>query len=613
MSKKIEPYQRKKLPTSNKGTQMVQEKYRGKFTLEEIRNKAQEVSNYARDNYKFYGKMSVSVKFDDYGWRSGYFRPFGEDVVVDMYNYDDDDGVFDQNNFTEFHIYVTKDGDKKGGTSKRNDCLYDCLKKAIAIKDFPWKYPSTFKKAIGVERNDKIHIDLIPLIEQKLEQYKINITGDHVHTSTKECQRVINIKLVDGHYKLDTSKPVVYLAPKAFVDKKVLFYQRKSKTDLHSVYDKDNGLREITKAELRIITKNPITSDFTCVPATDPKKIIQEHDQFIKDADKLKELSDGLINMYRTGSHFRTSLQLFSHFNKTITAEPITQVESEWITNATNGALIFVSDKYKGPAYQYDVISHYPSLMSHKLMFFPIKCGTFHNITTDEFKALKTINYGIYRCTVEYKKSVFKHFRYNKLNYYTHIDLTVAKELQLNIEMAIDNQPNQLKYARSDMVTGSQLFKPYFDYLFQFKNQGIKTAKSLINVLWGALCQKNLFKKYQHEDDEEIFDIKTQSSIYSICPKNNKQYLVEYVKNNNVYETNFARILPFVLARGRQIIRKHMKNHMNDVLRCHTDGWITKTKQDIKTGSNMGDIKYVGYCDDVTIENNITVEGEFKL
>ena len=145
--------------------------------------------------------------------------------------------------------------------------------------------------------------------------------------------------------------------------------------------------------------------------------------------------------MYKTGSTVKTALTLFNHFNKTIVPEKIKQVESEWLQKSSYAALTW-ANKYEGPAYAYDICSHYPALMSHKLMFFPIKEGTFHKIIDDDIK--ERVPYGIYRCVIDIDENAKQLFRYNQFNYYTHIDIQVAKELGLKITMIQDDQPNQL-------------------------------------------------------------------------------------------------------------------------------------------------------------------------
>jgi hypothetical protein len=242
-----------------------------------------------------------------------------------------------------------------------------------------------------------------------------------------------------------------------------------------------------------------------------------------------------------------------------------------------------------------------------------VKAGTFKKVNDADL--IERNPYGIYRCIVEVNPKVYKHFRYNKLNFYTHIDLQVARELKLKITMIQDEQPNALIYDRSCLVTGSQLFGQYFEYMFKLKEKKVNRAKNIINVLWGVLCQRNMFTQVISEHGS-IFEILEDRTISQITPINDEQIKVDYYKNDTMYETNFARIAPFLISRGRQLIRKKMMlgdPMLEHVKRVHTDGWISTKPLHIETGDKMGNIRYEGYCSKAVIHNNIRVEGEFNI
>ncbi len=123
-------------------------------------------------------------------------------------------------------------------------------------------------------------------------------------------------------------------------------------------------------------------------------------------------------------------------------------------------------------------------------MFFPIKRGT-----SQQLKILPDkVAIGFYRCEIEKTKDGLKFCRYNPLNTYTHIDLQIAKELNLKVELIQDNQPNAFTYTREQCVTGTQYFGATVDLLFKLKEKGNATAKKILTSLWGALCEKNMIK-----------------------------------------------------------------------------------------------------------------------
>ena len=197
MVKKLKPIAPpKKLPVLWNGTnQVVMEKYVGKFTRDEIKAFAQEKSDLLKD-VDFNGNIVVSLFFDSINdWRAGKRSSVGDPIVLHNHDSYDEEAPLDTI-FPAFQIYYLKDAPRKGGCDGlRNDCLFNCIKDVL-LDAMPWKYPASFKKYLEVERNEPVDIALIPKIENKLKSFKINVTGDHVVTSTKDCNRSINLKSI---------------------------------------------------------------------------------------------------------------------------------------------------------------------------------------------------------------------------------------------------------------------------------------------------------------------------------------------------------------------------------------------------------------------------------
>ena len=165
---------------------------------------------------------------------------------------------------------------------------------------------------------------------------------------------------------------------------------------------------------------------------------------------------------------------MFDRFTKYIlNPESILQDEFKWLRNATSGAVVF-GEKYEGPAYKYDVKSMYPSIyMSYGKI--PIKRGEFRTLSQKMLKNMDYYNFGIYRCVVEQSqdKNINKLFKFNKLNYYTHISLEQAKSLNLSIKMIEDNQPNNLFYSKDKVIGYNEVFTEYTKFLFELKEKKI--------------------------------------------------------------------------------------------------------------------------------------------
>ncbi len=612
--KKLVPYSGPKLMKMKvKGNQIVNEKYklpqgRGKVDRDRIKDFVQSKSE-SLNEANFNGQISVALHYVGIGWRSGGFTSVGEPIT--MYNHDayEEEDEPESNDVDAFQVYYMKNAVAAGGCdNKQNDCLWECLTTALGPHQ-KMKSPSQLKTFLKLKRNDLVPISCMQTIENNLNLFRINVSGDHTYTSTKQCPRTINLKLLDGHYTLQAAK--IRVPGVAYKEKIPLMYTLDNAA--YTVFDPKNGERVITKQQFKEMKAKPVSSLYTLIP-TDPKSkesMPIQYAAFLCDAKTLKVESKGLINLFKTGTHVKAALSLFNHFNKTVTSEPIRQVESEWINKASFAALIY-ADKYTGPLYKYDVCSHYPALMSSHLMKFPLREGTYHSITDTDFAQHERIPYGIYRCSVSPNTTSYKLFRPNSQNYYTHIDLTIARDMKLAIVMIQDKQPNQLTYAQTDLVTGHQLFKEYCDFLFDLKDRKVIFAKKILNVLWGALCQKNIVKMVVSDDDDtEILGDKTITKIF---PKSETETQVEFYKNDSLYETAWGRIAPFILARGRQQIGKWISNDVDSVVRLHSDGFVcTKPLTDVKLGTKMGDLKYEGHCANATVHNNIKVEGKFFI
>jgi len=583
---------------------VVQIKYKGRFTRKQIKKLAQEQSERLKEENKFKGQISVSLKYP-IGWRSGYFTDFGDHVI--LYDHSDSDNTLEEpDTFKEFRVYVMKTKTRKGGCNKTNDCLYDALKEIIPL-ELPWESPEELKSYLNLKRNDKISIDDIEKIEEQIKQ-KISVTGDHIYTSIKKSDHVIKLTLLNGHYTLKNE----YITQKGIAneEKIPLIYQRDNENNNYRVYNKKRY--RISIETFQKIRNKPRSSEYTLIPIEENKTLEETYEDFIKNANLLKEETN-LINLYKTGTNKKTALDLFYKLNRCINPELIEQDEAIWIQNASYSAMCW-ADNYEGKAYKYDVCSMYPSIMKDHQMLFPLKRGTFKKLTKEEFNNLKFYMYGIYRAKIKGNKL----FRANKKNYYTHIDLNRAKDLNLEIELIIDKEPNILHYPRKDLIQGDKLFGSYVDLLFKLKKKKIKIAKKLLNILWGSLTEKNTIK-ISIDDNGNTEEIKDNRTLLSINPINDTQTMIQFVKNDNYYETNYARIAPFLLAKGRFLITKLMKPYINNIKRVHTDGIISDIKLDfdsnelVLNSQGLGKMKYEGYCKNCIIHNNIRIEGTFKV
>ena len=223
--------------------------------------------------------------------------------------------------------------------------------------------------------------------------------------------------------------------------------------------------------------------------------------------------------------------------------------------------------------------------MADNKMLFPLKAGLYKYFTKAEFNSSKFYQYGVYNCAVSNVDT--RLFKINKSNWYTHIDLNRAKELKADIEI-IENanqKSNAMIYARDKLIQGHYLFGDFVSYLFSLKqsckNDEEKDAvKMILNCLWGALVKKNVVS-LNTNGETEIYGNKEIESIQS---RGDNKYYVKLINRDSYYETEFARIKPFLLAKARGKLSKIMESNINSIVWCHTDGLIASKKLDIKLG-----------------------------
>jgi hypothetical protein len=236
-------------------------------------------------------------------------------------------------------------------------------------------------------------------------------------------------------------------------------------------------------------------------------------------------------------------------------------------------------------------------------MLFSIKSGKFIILTQKEFKTKKFVNYDIYKCKIKPSSDINKNklFRFSKVNKYTHIDINSAIEEKFEIKMIEDGNSNMLYYSRNCLIQGHLLFKPFVDYLFDLKKKKVPGSKDLLNALWGTLTQSNIITI--NCNIIKGLNLRKNQQYIEIEPNENDptKFKAKIIENNQIFETDFARIKPFMLAKGRYVLKKHAKPFVKDIKYMHTDSMITSVKLDIKTGDDLEKLKYEGFAENYSI------------
>ncbi|GAM25032.1 hypothetical protein SAMD00019534_082070 [Acytostelium subglobosum LB1] len=518
--------------------------------------------------------------------------------------------------FKTFFMFVHKPKRKAGGCDGEwNNCLYHCLHDVYPeqVAEHFGK-PSRLKKYLDLGVKEMIPIELIPSIEDKIN-VGINDKSDHCYISTNDAAREVNLILTNGHYTLDNDGSYVVkgvaIKTKDRQMQPVAFKQIKD--NRAQIYDGSDystmSLDEFIKEKSTLRYKSMY--QFNRIVAGQTLK--QTLAAFINDADALIEGTERVIDMYFTGQNI----------NKAVRADHIEQDEGEWISKAGQGALMFAI-QHTGPLHKYDVCNMYASIMRSKSFMVPIKRGTFQQMTELTLSSMPSIPFGIYRAIIN---GTHRAFKTNNNNYYTHYDLMFAKELGLTFNLKTDDKHNALIYDSKCRINGSILFGKYIDQVLGWKDASEpksrleQLCKCLYQRLWGALAKRNKTKQcVSMECDEEVtetndgqrtikhFDINvdTNYTIDRITPTAKGQAMVKSVSNTDMFDTPFARIMPFIISHGRKMIGTIIKDNIDHIKRVHTDGFCTtkewkpaalKASLDYpKLGTECGDLRYEGFC-----------------
>lgn len=614
------------------------------YSLKSIKNHAKAIQKELIKR-KFNGQISINALFPSKKGGPGKWRMLTQGFADITDKVDLEDSFFGDdyygstvdveipNKFEAFQVLIAKMNGKKGGNSDLNDCLYDCLKElfpSVVLKAFP--EPDILKSFCSVNRRDKIPLSKLESIENKLKNCRIFVSGEYSYTSTKQAKHTIYLKLNNEHFTIDNNKSL-NVKGISETEKPFLVYKYKPNDPEWVSCYKGDGVKEIKYQKLQMLrSKQKYSSPYMIVKCNKQDMNLKEfYEDLVKKADLLKEKTNGKYNLYKCGTDKKAALNRFYELNRTIHPEKITTIEAQWISQACFAPLIWAEKGYEGEAHSYDINSQYNTVMSDQKFSIPIKQGVFKKLTQEQFDKLAYFEYGIYTCVVS-KPADNKLYRVNPKNFYTHYDLARLKSLGCTIKI-IDNgsEPNLLSYAGADMrVNGDVAFKQYVDELYELKSTDIDNKdiyKCPMKMIWGALCEKVKWKRFTTVGDKKIYDL-SDSNVEKILPVGGsidpKSYIATGYKQEQLYDTDYARIAPFLLAKARVMISNIIEPHSDSIVRLQTDGFLCKKKIDfkktnnktinsVKIGTELGDLKYEGHCKNLKIIHVNKLEGEFIL
>jgi hypothetical protein len=574
------------------------------------------LSKKIRDDYRKTfsdGVVIVSIRYPN-RWYSGSKSTLKDDPeIFSMNGYDEFDEDPEEYTMFRFHFFPSGAAAAAGGAGDpNNDCLITCIQSLVQSHRRELD-AAELKDILGLERDAKIPLSMIPQVEGYIRQktgsiYGINVTGDHAYTSSLPTTKKIRLVLTKEHYSVE--KEAINKKCIAFEDKQIVMYELVD----DSIVCFDGADHYMIERELYDEFKsNPISSKvilvnrYFCaatkrnIPGSSEKLMSMEEafEYYIEMANELKAETKGAINFFRCGSIKDMALHYFYQKVKSVQPDHVSNTEADWIRKASFGATTYW-EPFQGQLHSYDINSHYPSIMTKNYNYFPIQEGEYclvHSIPTKKSKngTGYKAQFGIYRCEITKQEGdtrPFKFFRFNKSNYYTNLDIDVARQYGLHVKMVDDGSPNFLCYTEDKLANGAFLFKHYMTELYALKERKVKGAKDILNVLWGALCEKRVKKRKVDYDEELHMDDAEMLSIYATDSKLHFRFL-SY--EHGMFMTNFARVGPFVLAYGRDRLYHSFQKYEADIVRIHTDGfYITRQPEDIMTGTALGHLKYEG-------------------
>jgi hypothetical protein len=261
-------------------------------------------------------------------------------------------------------------------------------------------------------------------------------------------------------------------------------------------------------------------------------------------------------------------------YNK-INANKISHMEYLWFESCFNSGLTYLQKKDEiYSCYGYDFSLNYPNLMSSKDFKFPIQEGT--ELILDTLP--KKLKYGIYKIKFDLS-TIPKNFnivmKIVDSNSYTHYDLNFIRKTfpDVKFELIQNNKPNCLIYNDDDLISGSELFYPWFCRIYDLRRGLPKNylVKHLASKLWGVLIEGRV--EYMTEEQFENDIDNEDNVIVDIKVKKNGSLIYKIAKKGNFYKKNI-RIKPFLPSFARINCAKLALDNIEHVVRIQTDSVI---------------------------------------
>lgn len=451
----------------------------------------------------------------------------------------------------------------EGGDDKNNNCLYYAIK-SFLLDRMKHKTPYKFKQFLGLKKDEKVHIDLLPKIEEK---YGINIylSGDFNYKPSKKILHYENVylTLINGHYEAN-KKPfdksyIVYSEPLPLI----IAY-----SDNHKIYFWNGKENLTTKPKNAHIIKKDIDEDYKEIYDKTKKEyeIMAENTNY--NPLKFRDLNNLIKKIiYDTIKNYEW--------------EEIHPDEAEIIKKCGMGAVRFAETGIYNHCYSFDLNRYYSHLQ--KNLNVPTSRPEFLKIE----KLPKILSPGFYKCNIE---QGLKFFNYNIYGWYTQYDINYIRKNHPEIKISIDNEAdfNNLCYKKS-YCNFNKFNNIYNTFYNLYKNNNCKVAKTVANMVWGMCCSRD-FTKHKLEENKPIVFNPNSDNI----KQKNTSYILKKYSIHNYFKFPYARVGPFLVSKGRATINEAIIKDfkINDIKYINTDGFISQTiPKNFKSSDKMGGLR----------------------
>lgn len=563
----------------------------------------------------------VSILVNDIGWRNNEdwlsrSRPLCLQWLHTNY-YGDTALEKDFDSARQFILFSRPRYQPAGGCNKdhlnANDCLWRSLS-AIFNGHLPPKIASdkAFRTAIGAPESGLIpaSVELFNRVVSVLPGgVQLVISGEFTYAS-KPAARIVNIALHNSHYapKCNSGRDKTYrcIFPGVVADKPVYFMVRDTDADTVSLYQTNSSQRAadippiiFTSEEYRLRC-----SEFR-IRKLRPGMTL-ENEMRTHDVARVAFLQEFSLDI----DHFRSlkdyALELWRLMSRSIPAsKPISPVEESIIEADMIGGLVY-GLPYCGEGVGLDVNSMYPYILTSDKLTLPMSEGALEMLDSIP----DVVSYGFYRVKFERQHPLLRGCNL-KFAWATHFDIQAARLLGIAVEIAHDGNCNAMLY-KSGRIIANQIFGHYnlsattektklcgfVPRLYELKRRGGDIgsyAKTMLNILWGSLCERNRKKIFATSNPSELITI--PDKVDRMTPYGNGQMLIrcrESTDREFIY--NEARWCPFILAFARLRMTEMLIPHIDRLVRIHTDGFILRgvdIPADLqkRIGTALGDLK----------------------